>query len=540
MSNMGLTPEQVTDTPKVSFILAYYKNPTNIFNIIERIRLCGDDIEIIICNDGKTEVNEINQFLNKPNEYQVCSNNLNELRMYNNGIQLANSDIVIISQDDDIPPDNSNWFIESLTEFIREPTMGVLSLYKGSMSPWYLSDPNVLNDFVSPHREPNLKEGLTYVSWTAFGPWFIRKQAFQQCGQFPLKYSNVGEGGCGGVDAALCAEMWIHDYKVALLNTDSCRQWQRHVGVRNSFRNSEVLYERTNRIIVNEGIYFKDYGNSYDIITEGVNTANEESRIIDQEHIHLFWTGGYDSTFRLCQALLDGKTVQPIYIEYEHLDNLPQKSFKRKNHKQEIWAMKNIRQYIHRKFPDEYKNLKQTIIISNIDIKPHIVTTMEKLWLNGQSHRPMTQLGGLAQVCEDMGQDIEMVLIAHGNLYKMLYPFVRKSKNGYFRLKDSSDQDYWDPNNSVSIEDVQIFKHFLFPQWAYTKEDMLKEAEINNYRDILDLTWSCWFPVNGKPCNYCLSCRIRIIPSSSDEKSGGFSNHEQLTEQLEYWGFFEK
>ena len=33
MSNMGLTPEQVTDTPKVSFILAYYKNPTNIFNI---------------------------------------------------------------------------------------------------------------------------------------------------------------------------------------------------------------------------------------------------------------------------------------------------------------------------------------------------------------------------------------------------------------------------------------------------------------------------------------------------------------------------
>ena len=60
--------------------------------------------------------------------------------------------------------------------------------------------------------------------------------------------------------------------------------------------------------------------------------------------IYLFWTGGYDSTFRLCQLLIKyKKKVQPIYISDPNLDNYENKKTKRKNHKNEINAMIKIR-----------------------------------------------------------------------------------------------------------------------------------------------------------------------------------------------------
>ena len=34
---------------------------------------------------------------------------------------------------------------------------------------------------------------------------------------------------------------------------------------------------------------------------------------------------------------------------------------------------------------------------------------------------------------------------------------------------------------------------------------------LNNYDDILNLTWSCWYPKNGKPCGNCIMCKERII-----------------------------
>ncbi len=38
------------------------------------------------------------------------------------------------------------------------------------------------------------------------------------------------------------------------------------------------------------------------------------------------------------------------------------------------------------------------------------------------------------------------------------------------------------------------------------KKDLVTELLDNLPREIVDLTWSCWFPVNGEPCNKCGSC----------------------------------
>ena len=38
------------------------------------------------------------------------------------------------------------------------------------------------------------------------------------------------------------------------------------------------------------------------------------------------------------------------------------------------------------------------------------------------------------------------------------------------------------------------------------------EEEKNNFSNILDMTWSCWYPINGKACQNCIMCKARIIP----------------------------
>ena len=84
---------------------------------------------------------------------------------------------------------------------------------------------------------------------------------------------------------------------------------------------------------------------------------------------YLFWTGGYDSTFRLCQLLInEKKKVLPIYISWKDLDNSPNKYYKRNNHKQEIKAINNIRKEIIKKFPEVKNNFMKTKIINNINI----------------------------------------------------------------------------------------------------------------------------------------------------------------------------
>ena len=81
---------------------------------------------------------------------------------------------------------------------------------------------------------------------------------------------------------------------------------------------------------------------------------------------YLFWTGGYDSTFRLCQLLIDEKKeVQPIYLflEDEFVDS---DKFERRNKDEELQTMLNITRYIKQKFPHTRKLLHDTYFVKHI------------------------------------------------------------------------------------------------------------------------------------------------------------------------------
>ena len=221
----------------------------------------------------------------------------------------------------------------------------------------------------------------------------------------------------------------------------------------------------------------------------------------DNKINYIFWTGGYDSTFRICQALiLEKKTIQPVYISYKHLDNHPKNKFKRKSHYQELKTMNDIRNMITFKYPQLSKKLLKTKIISKLEMDNDIIKSMDNLWKQGRNHRSFSQYGGLAQVTRNLNKDIELAVenSKHSTMRNMVYKYIGK--------------DNLNRNIIVNPDlDLNIFKHFIFPTINISKKEMFTIAKKNDFEDILNITWTCWFPNNGKQCGRCTMCRQRYI-----------------------------
>lgn len=224
----------------------------------------------------------------------------------------------------------------------------------------------------------------------------------------------------------------------------------------------------------------------------------------NNDDVYLFWTGGYDSTFRLCQLVIDQKrSVVPIYITDDNLDN-PTGTYRRKNRKYEIDAMNKIKNQIYAKFTYTNGLIKDTIYIDKININREIEKKMNNLYDSGKNHRPMTQYGGLAQTTFDMNKNIEIAVenSPHSTMRKMIFNDLKYDGKDYYILNVKKLVD----------KNLDIFQKFLFPTINITKKEMFDISVTNKYDDILKLTWSCWFPTaDGKPCGNCPMCNDRYV-----------------------------
>ena len=233
--------------------------------------------------------------------------------------------------------------------------------------------------------------------------------------------------------------------------------------------------------------------------TENIETFQN----IDKIH-YIYWTGGYDSTFRLCEMLInEHKIVQPIYINF-NLDNdckeCDDKLWYRRNRRQEMNAMKRIRKAIINKYPNFKNKLLETDIVNNDIIDKNFEKYFIKkffsnnLWPKKRLFHQYYFLSKYAlynKIKIDTG-----VLGMHkkSKLYQYLSNHLVKIENN------------WEiQNNSSPIS------HLRFPLFNRTKKALLDKAKLYSFDDILKLSWSCWFPKNDKPCGICPMCRERII-----------------------------
>ena len=212
--------------------------------------------------------------------------------------------------------------------------------------------------------------------------------------------------------------------------------------------------------------------------------------------IHLLWTGGWDSTFRLLQILLEEKrAVQTHYI----IDQ------RRVSRTKEIETQHEIRKWILDQYPHTRQLFLDTKYFTLEDILPD--ENLTNVYQNIIKRRHLgDQYEWLSRYCKQKGiqemelskekftttaYDIEIVQFLYSEYtqeYKSEPYFDELSKN--FRI---------------------LFRYFTLPIMHLSKKDMLAISKQKNWYPALEKTWFCFYPVNNKtPCGLCKPCSLVI------------------------------
>jgi hypothetical protein len=199
----------------------------------------------------------------------------------------------------------------------------------------------------------------------------------------------------------------------------------------------------------------------------------------------VFWTGGYDSTFTILHLLQYGN-VQPVYIT-GCIDDDDGEC--RKSRKQELAAMKTIRQIIQSSVSLNH-TLLPTHYVDTLKLDKDIKKAAREAYMMGQGTRAINQYTYMAQYCKN---------------YKTIgYVSIERSPGTYWEILSLMDRGTTHCRNKT----VSLYKQFRFPCIHLSKQDMYK---LTSNKAILQKTWSCWYPNNGVPCGECEMCRDRIV-----------------------------
>ncbi|MEN8251260.1 MAG: hypothetical protein ABFS32_20175 [Bacteroidota bacterium] len=217
--------------------------------------------------------------------------------------------------------------------------------------------------------------------------------------------------------------------------------------------------------------------------------------------IHLFWTSGWDSTYRLLYLTFVCKqTVQPIYI----VENKGRASVN-----VEMQTMDFIYQEIKKKDPETAKLIRPTIYkqLTEIQIDDEISDAYEritkKLSLGGQyvylaSYAKNSDFNNI-ELC------IERLCISRqDSIFELLSPLTVEFKKRGFKNYRMSEINQDKPA-------YKIFGRFDFPLIFQTKSEMRDKAKGYGFIDILKDTWFCHSPLPGNiPCGVCPPCCYAI------------------------------
>lgn len=206
--------------------------------------------------------------------------------------------------------------------------------------------------------------------------------------------------------------------------------------------------------------------------------------------IHILWTGGWDSTYRVLDLALNHDVeVQPYYVLDPDRASTPV----------EIETTEAIRDHLARRSPGAAARVLPTehVLFGDIELDDETMKVASTLPIG-------SQYGWLACFAKQRGFDVlEMCAVkGHDNMYKLLkddVTCVEGEAGSTYRLK-----------KSVSHPGFEIFRRFAFPLFGLTKSDMRRRAESEGILDLMKMTWFCFEPKGGKPCGHCTPCMVAL------------------------------
>lgn len=214
--------------------------------------------------------------------------------------------------------------------------------------------------------------------------------------------------------------------------------------------------------------------------------ANEPAR--------LFWTGGWDSTYRLLELLLVYRQrVQPYYV----IDP------RRASFAREIRTMVTIKKALLEEHPEVAGLLEPVIYAELSGLTPNESITAARARLGGRHHlgsqydwlHRFAVESGIAPV-EVSSHGVERLgNFLDGHLVEDL-----DDSGPFFRLEDHAG----DP-------DLELFRPFSFPMFNRTKTDLESDARRYGFAHLLERTWFCHRPLSdGSPCGVCYPCIVAM------------------------------
>jgi hypothetical protein len=269
---------------------------------------------------------------------------------------------------------------------------------------------------------------------------------------------------------------------------------------------------------------------------ENTQQKTKLSKVSNKDIFYLYWTGGYDSTYRLCEMLIiEKKIVQPIYVTYSLDNDCPESEEKckklwvRRNRKQEKSSMNKIKKALLSQYPWCSKLLLPTLYV-NEDINDELFNNYydlkfykDNLWPNKRSKHQYLFLSKYAyyhKIYIDTGilgihSKTKFKEFLNTNLVNIKERYYSPVMNKYltsttYGFKDNLTQE-------VTINDKKIkSKHYMYYLrmgcYGKNKKTLLINAKKYGFENIVKLSWSCWFPKkDNTACGKCPMCKERIV-----------------------------
>ena len=208
--------------------------------------------------------------------------------------------------------------------------------------------------------------------------------------------------------------------------------------------------------------------------------------------VQILWTGGWDSTFRLLQLLLELKLeVIPHYVIDDTRESAPT----------ELRTMERIRQALADKYPETRDRLHPTRIgrVTDLQPEPDVQVAFERV---ASRFGIGNQYAWLSRYCHQ--NDIHGIELGAENTVRGAGAVVDgqmvpgKAPQGYdINLVRS------DGNPDL----IKLFGRFAYGLDTMTRADMAESTRRNAWGEIMGLTWFCHHPTReNEPCGTCNPC----------------------------------
>jgi len=229
-------------------------------------------------------------------------------------------------------------------------------------------------------------------------------------------------------------------------------------------------------------------------VRENLLTKEEKRQIVE-----IFWTGGYDSTFRVVQLSKKNIVIRSYYI-----------SDRRKSENYELSAIKEIAKILSERI--DTKAIIEPITVINMEMRQEYERDIykeswEKINENIYLGSQYVWLAGFAEKHKGIELSVHKDDKAIVAIEK--YCNLKKIENNYvgdtYVIGSNEEKE-----NDLTICIKNIFKNFSFPLAEYTKLQMRDMYIKNGYKEIMDCTWFCYRPIGGKPCGRCNPCMYTI------------------------------